>query len=165
MQKELDCFIKWTQQNNLRLNESKTQAMNVGSKCKLSKLKNLDPFIIHGKCIKFVSQYNYLGIMLDGELSLIPLYKNLEKRLVNKVFMLRKLRKYLTYKAAVQIYKQTFLPIIDYPGSILMTCNRDKKSDLQIIQNDVLRFCENKRLEDRISIDVLHKKANLSGLE
>ena len=29
-----------------------------------------------------------------------------------------------------------------------------------MLQNDVLRFCENKRLEDRISIDKLHEKAH-----
>ena len=75
------------------------------------------------------------------------------------------LRKYLTYKATVQVYEQTILPIIDYHGFIFIECNRDKKSDFKIIQNDVLRFCENKILEDRISIDVIHKSANLSSLE
>ena len=46
-----------------------------------------------------------------------------------------------------------------------MSCNRDKKSDFQIIQNDVLRFCEYKKLDDKIPIDVLHKKAKLVSLE
>ena len=96
---------------------------------------------------------------------MLPLYKNLEKRLIDKVYMLRKLRKCLNYKAALQIYKQTILPIIDYPGFTLLACNKDRMADLQIIQNDVLRFCENVCLEDRISIEKLHRKANLSSLE
>ena len=57
------------------------------------------------------------------------------------------------------------MPIIDYPGFALLSCNRDKKYDLQIIQNDVLRFCENKRLEDKIPIEQLHKRSNLINLE
>ena len=79
--------------------------------------------------------------------------------------MLKKLRKYLTYISALQIYKQTILPIFDYAGFLILSCNKDKKSDLQIIQNDILRFCENKMLDDRISIDVLHKNAKLISLE
>ena len=33
------------------------------------------------------------------------------------------------------------------------------------MQNDILRFCDNKKLEDRVSIEILHKKANLVSLE
>ena len=139
--------------------------MIVGTRPKLSKLLSPPPFLIHDKPLKYVKQYNYLGVVLDNELSMIPMYKNLEKRLVDKVYMLRKLRKYLTYNAAVQIYKQTILPILDYPGFIILACNRDKKSDLQIIQNDVLRFCENKCVRDKIPIEQLHKTANLVSLE
>ena len=39
------------------------------------------------------------------------------------------------------------------------------KYDFQIIQNDILRFCDNKRLQDHVSNDLLHKKANLLTLE
>ena len=33
------------------------------------------------------------------------------------------------------------------------------------MQNDILRFCENKKLEDKISIEMLHKNARLLSLE
>ena len=165
MQKELDQFLEWTLKNNLRLNESKTQAMIVGNRNRLAKIVNLEPFLLNGKIFKFVKQYDYLGIILDAELSLVPLYKNIEKRVIDKVFMLRKLRKYLTYKSALQIYKQTIMPIFDYAGFLLLACSKEKKNDFQVIQNDVLRFCENKRLKDRVSIEELHKKARLVSLE
>ena len=57
------------------------------------------------------------------------------------------------------------MPIIDYSGLLLLACNKSQKYDLQVIQNDVLRFCDNKKLEDKISIELLHKKAKLSSLE
>ena len=79
--------------------------------------------------------------------------------------MFHKLRKYITYKASIQIYKQTILPIVDYPGYLLLACDKDKKGDLQVIQNDVLRFCENKQLKDRVSIELLHENAHLVSLE
>ena len=165
MQEDLDNFVSWTSNNRLRLNESKTQSMIVGSRAKILKIVNPTSFNIRGKNIKRVTQYNYLGILLDSELSLTPLYKNIEKRVIDKVYMLRKIRKYLNYKAALMIYKQTILPIFDYAGYLLLACNRDKKHDLQVIQNDVLRFCEKKKLEDHISIELLHKNGNLISLE
>ena len=164
-QHEFNRFIKWTVKNNLRLNEDKTQVMIVGNKNKLSKLENPKPIMIQDKNIRFVKQYNYLGNVIDSELSLLPMYKYVEKRTVNKVFMLRKLRKYLTYHAALQIYKQTIMPILDYCGILLLACNKSQKYELQVLQNDVLRFCENKRLTDRMSVEKLHKKAKLVSLE
>ena len=79
--------------------------------------------------------------------------------------MLRKNRKHLTYHAELQIYKQLILPIFDYAGFLLIACTKDKKHDLQVLQNDVLRFCNNNNREDRVLLDVMHKKANLSSLQ
>ena len=73
MQRELTRFTDWSVNNNLRLNDSKTQAMIMGSRNKLSKITEPEPLKIHGKNIKFVKQYNYLGIILDSEMSLVPL--------------------------------------------------------------------------------------------
>ena len=75
MQSDLDHFVKWASNNRLRLNDSKTQSMIVGSRSKLLKLENPIHFTIREKNIKHVKQYNYLGIALDNELSLMPLYK------------------------------------------------------------------------------------------
>ena len=85
--------------------------------------------------------------------------------MIEKMFMLRKIGKCLTYKAAVQIYKQVILPIMDYSGFLLLACNREKKGEFQIIQNDALRYCCKKRLEDQVTLVEMHKKANLASLE
>ena len=106
-----------------------------------------------------------MGFVLDSEMNLQPLCRTLEKCLIDKMYMLKKLRKYLTYNAAIQIYKQTILPILDYSGLLLLACNKTKKYDFQVMQNDILRFCENKKLQDRISIEMLHQNARLLSLE
>ena len=43
--------------------------------------------------------------------------------------------------------------------------NKSQKYDLQVIQNDVLRFCDNEKLEDKVLIEILQKKAKLVSLE
>ena len=57
------------------------------------------------------------------------------------------------------------IPIFDYAGFLLISCSKNKKHDLQVIQNDVLRFCDNNKREDRVLLNDMHKKANLVSLE
>ena len=45
-------------------------------------------------------------------MSLQPLSKDVKKRISNKIFTLRKIRKFITFDASVAIYKQTILPIM-----------------------------------------------------
>ena len=113
-----------------------------------------------------MKQYNYLGLMLDNEMTLVPLLKNIKKHVNNKIFMLRKLRKYLTKEAAISVYEQTILPILDYAGFfLLISLNNGDKLDFQVIQYDALRFCKNIQLLDKISIPKIHDDVGLLSLE
>ena len=78
---------------------------------------------------------------------------------------MRKIRKFLTEKASLSIYKQTILPIVDYSGFLLLSCNVSDRSDLQKMQNDILRICLRIKLTDHISIKEIHKKAEMLSLE
>ena len=78
---------------------------------------------------------------------------------------MRKIRRYVTYHVALQIYKQLVLPSFDYAGFLLIACNKEKKHDLQVMLNDVVRFCNNNRREDRVMLKDRHKKAKLVSLE
>ena len=129
LQCELDKFVDWTTRNMLKLNSDKTQAMIVGSRNKLSKIKNPRPFKIMNSNVKFLTKYKYLAVILDSELSLVPLCKSVEKGVSDKVYMLRKIRKYLNYKSSIQIYKQLILPVFYYPGFLLIACNNSRKKD------------------------------------
>ena len=63
------------------------------------------------------SELGLLNHFAAGELmSLLPLYKCTIKIASNKIFLLRKIRKYIDYNTAISIYKQTILPMFDYSG-------------------------------------------------
>ena len=64
--------------------------------------------------------------------------------------------------AAILVYKQTILPIFDYAGFLLISVGNGIKHDLQVMQNDAIRFCKN---IDRVSIPVLHNSIKLLSLE
>ena len=42
------------------------------------------------------------------------LFKNTNRKINNKIYNLRKIEKYVSFKTAVQIHKQTILPVLDY---------------------------------------------------
>ena len=79
--------------------------------------------------------------------------------------MLRKILKYLNFDATICIYKQTILPLIDYSGFLLLACKQKDLDDLQKIQNDVLRICNQTKLSDKVSVKERHKKCKIIGLK
>ena len=53
------------------------------------------------------------------------------------------------------------MPIFDYSGFLLLSLTKGQQSDLQNVQNDVLRFAKNVRIKDMISRTELHKEAKM----
>ena len=98
-------------------------------------------------------------------MTLVPLLKNIKNRVNNKIFALRKLRKYLSCGAAILVYKQTILPIFDYAGFLLMSLTNNDKYELQVMQNDALRFCKGVQLLDKVAVKKIHDSINLLILE
>ena len=140
----------WLLENGLSLNTAKTKCLIIGSRPKLNFIKEPCNFMSNQCQIDFTKQYDYLGTIFDSEMSLLPLYKNTTKIASNKIFLLRKIRKYIDYHTAISIYKQTILPILDYSGFLLLSLTKGQQSDLQTMQNDVLRFAKNVRIKDMI---------------
>ena len=105
----------------------------------------------------------YLGVIIV--MSLNPLLKSVNKRVSNMIFMLRKIRKFITFDAAILIYKQTILPIIEYAGFMRTACNSEAKENMQILQNNILRICCRYKHSDKISIERLHTECKISSIE
>ena len=165
IQEDLECFEHWGELNNLHLNVKKTKLLLVGSRSKLSKLGEIEPLIVYGNNVCIVRQYNYLGVILDSEMTLRPFFNYVKKIVSNKIFTLSKIRPYLTEHAAIMVYKHTILPYAEYAGFMLTSCTMDDKSDLQKCQNNALRICTHRRLADHIRISDLHKKCKIVSLE
>ena len=125
MQCDFNCILEWTYRNSLLLNYGKAKALIFGSRNRLASVYLKTPFMMGDFEIGFVNQHLYLGIKLDPTMSLIPLSKDIKKRISNKIFTLRKIRKFVTFDAAVAIYKHTILPIIDYASFLLITCTKE----------------------------------------
>ena len=165
LQLDLDAFINWCSVNGLKINSEKTKAMLCSTRNRLHVMHNMINFKILGNEVQYVTQYNYLGLLLDNEMTLQPLIKDIKKRVNNKMFTLRKLRKYLTEAAAILVYKQTILPILDYAGFLLISMGNGDKGDVEVIQSDALRYCKNIQMLDKVSVAKIHDSVGLLSLE
>lgn len=63
--------------------------------------------------LDFVDDYKYLGVNIDSKLSFSKHLKNLINTVSFKVSQLQKIRKSLTDKVALQLYKSMILPVMD----------------------------------------------------
>ena len=67
---------------------------------------------LYDKDVHIVTQYNYLGVILDSEMTLRPFINYVKKIVSHKMFTLGKIRKCLTEHASIMIYTLTILPYI-----------------------------------------------------
>ena len=165
LQQMLDKYITWGENHSLMLNADKTKCMIVANKGKLKTTPDPAPFNAGNRQIMFVKRFSYLGIILDDELLLEPLYKNICRQVEQKLFMLRKIRRNITTYAAISLYKQIILPLFDYSGFMLLSCNLGQKNELQRIQNNCIRTCLLYNRIDHITIDQLHHEMKIISLE
>ena len=124
-----------------------------------------DKFVLYNVPVQFTNRCNYLGILLDKTMSLMPMITRVKNLTLNKIYSLAKIRDCITLKCALTIYKQTILPLFDYSGFVLISCNISDRLELQKLQNDALRICYNVKLRDCVSVRRMHVDARLLSLE
>ena len=84
-------------------------------------------------------------------------------RTSHKAYCLSKIRKYLTVKASLNIYKTTIIPYFDYGDFVYEAANKSMTEKLQRIQNRCLKTCLNVNIRE--STDLIHRQARVNLLE
>ena len=82
--------------------------------------KGWKPLIImyEGNKINVVTQYNYLGTIIDNHLNLNENFIRQYKRASDRLRLLERLRLYLTVDATVKVYLSMIVPIMTYSSII-----------------------------------------------
>ena len=62
--------------------------------------------------------FNYLGVILDNCMSLSKHISKMRKTISHKLYLLNKIRPYLTEYANINLYKAMILPYFDYADII-----------------------------------------------
>ena len=121
------------------------------------KLK-IDQNIIHK-----TSNYTYLGVTLDEHLSFDNHVKKTIGKVSAKILQLRKIRPYISQKAAVLIYKNMILPIMEYGDVYVPAAKQELRKKMQTLQNRALKCALSK--DKRYSTQLLHTEARIKILK
>ncbi len=159
---ELDLVKEWLRANKLTLNIAKTKSMYFGLRQTLNKLNHIT-LSIDGQELEQVQIFKYLGIMLDEALTFEHHVTYVCKKANQKNGVLRKIRKFLTQKLTLMLYKSLVLPQFDYVDVVYMTATNEQLSRLQLIQNKSCRIIL--RAHKRTNIAEMHTILNLPMLD
>ena len=85
---EVDCFVRYCNENYLKLNIVKTKELIIDFR---KNKNNADNVVINNTCVERVSTYKYLGVVFDDKLKWGDHIDSLMKKLNSRMYCLRKM--------------------------------------------------------------------------
>ena len=152
----------WCNCNGINMNINKTKLMVFGAAKKLKKLPAVN-ISVDGIPLQTVTTYKYLGVTLDSQLNYGRHVSNVLSNASLRLRQLRRMRSFLTTKAATMVYKNMILPIVEYGDVLMFAASAENRRKLQILQNKGLRCALN---TDRFThVTDLHAEVDLLKLK
>jgi hypothetical protein len=121
--------------SKLALNVSKTKFMIISNK----KITGDVEVKINSESIERVSEFKYLGIVLDDRLSFNPFTDDVCRKLNKKFAIFKRCEKKLTFFSKLTFYASLVQSHIDTSGSTFYSLNQSQISRIQLIQNRYMR--------------------------
>lgn len=128
----------------------------------LSRLE-LPTVTLNGTPLVNTPKYKYLGLTLTPELTLEDQTKKSIGMASSKINTLAYLRKYVGTTTALQIYKSTVLPLMEYANFTYPLVPVSLRKKLQRLQNRALKIIY--QINDNQSLPELHITAKLTSLD
>ena len=113
--------------------------------------------------LDFVENYNYLGVQLDQQLKFDKQINQMRAKAAQKLYIFGRLRRFMTYRQALTIYKSKLLPYLEYGGILVHNTNQTLLTKLQRLQNRGLKIALYS--PPRTTIEKIHKDGKINFLE
>ena len=126
--------------NDLFMHEGKTECMLFGTCPKLALFTSFS-IAIDGKALNSVSEYKYLGIVLDASLTWNAHVDYLIGKVRKRLAMLGRIRKNINMYTAGTVYTSFVLPILDYCDTVWSCCGSVNTDKLEKLQRRAARVC------------------------
>ena len=152
----------WCEANKLTINVEKTKYMVI----RHTKPPQEPNFKTDKTKLNTVHQYEYLGFLLDDQLSMNGYLEAMWKKTNSKLGILSKIRRFISEKTAVRIYKTMIRPHMDYIDFVVDSGSADRIRNLDTLQKKALRrieYCVNP--ENRQDTEVLMEKYKIEELK
>lgn len=138
---DLVILLKWLDNNNMKVNISKTKAMIIRNKYAetyTDPSQSVHVYMNNDK-IDQVAEYKYLGIIIDENLSFSSHAAYVSNKVARKVNMLRRIGQNLTQYTKHVIYQTIISPHFSYCSTVLFLLSKTELDVLQRKQNQALR--------------------------
>ena len=162
MQENLDRFAEWRRLNALKINAEKTKVLIFGTSKRVKKA-GLIRLTINNEPIQQVPSYKYLGMILDSSLTFKPHLASVVRSVSHKIYLLSRIRKFLSNRTALLVYKTMVLPFFDYADVVYHNANSNDLEKLQRLQNRALKLCLG--FHKREDTEMVHRSAKVPLLE
>ena len=111
LQSALNNLHIWCRSNGMILNSSKTKVMLITTNQKQQWLNN---DYLNNKSLNMISSDKILGVFVNNNLTWSDHIKHLTKKIVSNIWLLSKIKKFLSQSHRVQFYKSYIQPHIDF---------------------------------------------------
>lgn len=175
LQNSINQLMLWTQNSKLTINAAKSKIMTIwpgkgkDRKVNIRQENSQTSNISTTKALKMgntvleeVKVYKYQGLKIDNELKFKIHVRGIIKNVAHKAYLLAKIRKSLTVKAAKDVFKATILPLFDVCDEFYDCVPSLYLKRLQSLQNRIMRIVY--KLKPRDNTDELHLKMNVQKL-
>lgn len=126
-------------------------------------LNNFPKLRLGGQEVDYVTEYKYLGIVINMQLKFVKYMTQLTTTIAYRLSILSRIRSAITQSTALMLYKSMILTLFDYGSLFYRGVNISLINKLQVYQNKAIRIiC---LLPKRQNTDDLHKNLNLLFLE
>ena len=140
----------WMNNNQLKLNDDKTEVIVFGTKQKLSQLGEVS-VQIGDATVKQASSAKNLGVLLDPCLDMQLHVRAVCKACYLQIRSIGKIRKYLTTDATKTLIQANVTSRLDYANSLLYGLPQSTLNQMQRVQNTAARLVSRCRRYDHIS--------------
>ncbi len=159
---EVEQLSVWCIENNLALNITKTKELITD--CRRKKT-DIQPLFINGDCVERTSNFQFLGVHLDDDLTWSTNTTATIKKAHQRLYFLRILgNNQLTQKLLVSFYRCSIESILTYCICVwFSSCTVTERKALQRVINTAQKIigCPLPSLEDRYSSHCLRKANNI----
>ena len=136
-----NCFnkiINWCNLNRLTINITKTKHLCISRNKKLLNI----PVKIDTKALGNVDTYDYLGFAIDNHLTMSVHVDKMIKKTSFKLYILSIMRRFLSEKTALLIYKVMIMPHYDYVDFVVDSATKEKTDRLERLHKRAIRTIE-----------------------
>ena len=143
VQNDLILLNEWCCMNKLTIKCKKTKYCVYGMRPIVKKSKNVDMILsLNSTVLEKVCSYKYLGFILNDQLNFNKHITETVNIVSHKLYLLSKIRKYLTKHASILIFKTMILALIKYGNTIYAGTTNNNLDKLDKLFYRGLRICD-----------------------